>query len=558
MSSDPNDEKGTRGHTKRRAIWNWPSGVFNGIAPRHARPSEAAMGRFYNPFSPRRSTVADAGNTPGPTGEEPASNERATAPQSRHAPHPLAGTIPDRLDDIRDYVRGVSSYIQWLQNLTENERSNVTRVREIKRELKIAHRDLEKLDTDMCCEIGDQIDALVKDATRHAWRSYRSVVKLEEKLRVPVSGGDSSMKLRRISGPQNGRRKHTSTDNGKVEAYVRSDIEEEKQAFHDGLDVRRQADESNHGEDTYLMSGALPVGDTQPPVGVQRAGRANAFDALRQLPHLLTHGAPSQSSQSLHLPTTHPLKIPQPREEVKMRVQEEEANMEPTLRDPHKERRGSCNGFMITEMTMQGIEDARFVLPYLHYMKLHELRAIKEWLSNAGLIVSSGSISRMEKALLCIQLLQTGCRYEALAVIHSRSPRQVMESCNEVMRALLQWHRMTVDDDDIGDQAEYIVLWGIWHKYTISDGRAGLYFGFDWTSLAKVLVALNVYMGRWRKQGKFAMDGPAFAWGKFFVPVDSREVPEKIDEDQGERNDAEKSSFDQVARRGMLRNSTDE
>jgi hypothetical protein len=47
---------------------------------------------------------------------------------------------------------------------------------------------------------------------------------------------------------------------------------------------------------------------------------------------------------------------------------------------------------MITEMTMHAIEDTRFVLPYLHYMKVHELRAIKEWLGNAGFIVSSGSM----------------------------------------------------------------------------------------------------------------------------------------------------------------------
>ena len=130
------------------------------------------MGRFYNPFSPRRSIVAsagtdadaDAGTTRGPTAEGPQSNERTTAPKSRHAPHPSVGTIPDRLDDIKDYVRGVSSYIQWLQGVTEHERSNVTRVTEIKRELKSVHRDLEKLDANSYCEIGDEIEALVKDA----------------------------------------------------------------------------------------------------------------------------------------------------------------------------------------------------------------------------------------------------------------------------------------------------------------------------------------------------------------------------------------------------------
>lgn len=512
------------------------------------------MGRFYNPFSPRRSTVADAEATPRPTTEEPSSDEHAATKRSRHPVHPSIGTIPDRLDDIRDYVRGVSAYIHWLQSLTEHERSNVTRVTEIKRELKTAHRNLEKLDVEMYCELGDEIEALVKDAMRHAWRSYRSVVKLEEKLRGPQSCGDVGVKLRRISGPQNQR--NTSTDNGKVEGYARSCTMEEKQAFHDALDMRQQPAGITHDEDMYLMSGALPIEDRPPQVQVQRVGRADAFEALRQLPHLLTHGAPSQCSESLHLPATHPEKIPQPRDEVKMRVQQEEANMDPTLRDPHKVRRGSCNGFMITEMTMHAIDDARFVLPYLHYMKLHELRAIKEWLGNAGFIVSSGSMSRMEKALLCIQLLQTGCRYEALAVIHSRSPHEVMESCIEVMRALLKWHRMTVDHDDIGYQAEYIVLWGIWHKYTVSDGKAAQYFGFDWTHVAKVLVALNVYMGRWRMQGKFAMDGPAFAWGKFFVPNDGDHILGMSNGDQGERNDAETSSFYAVARRDRLREST--
>jgi hypothetical protein len=230
------------------------------------------MGRFYNPFSPRRSIVADAGadagTEAGPTADGPPSNQRTTASKSRHAPHPSVGTIPDRLEDIKDYVRGVSSYIQWLQGLTERERSNVTRVTEVKRELKIAHRDLERLDTDMCCEIGDEIEALVKDARRHAWRSYRSVVKLEERLIGPESGGDTGVKLRRISGPQNGERRNTSTDNGKVEAYVRSDDGEEKEVFRAALDVRRRSVESNKGGDTYLMSGALPVGDVQPPAEV--------------------------------------------------------------------------------------------------------------------------------------------------------------------------------------------------------------------------------------------------------------------------------------------------
>ena len=211
------------------------------------------MGRFYNPFSPRRSIVAVAETTPGPTAEEPPPDDHTTATRSHHAPHPSVGTIPDRLDDIRDYVRGVSTYIHWFQSLTEHERSNVARVTEVKRELKLAHRNLEKLDADMYCELGDETEALVKDAMRHAWRSYRSVVKLEEKLRGSNGGSDSGVKLRRISGPQNER--NTSTDHGKIEAYTRSDMMEVKQALYEALDVRQQPAEGNRDENPYLMSG---------------------------------------------------------------------------------------------------------------------------------------------------------------------------------------------------------------------------------------------------------------------------------------------------------------
>ncbi|CAE7218157.1 hypothetical protein PTTW11_11001 [Pyrenophora teres f. teres] len=263
---------------------------------------------------------------------------------------------------------------------------------------------------------------------------------------------------------------------------------------------RRRYLDGDVGEELYLMSGALPVEHDTRSI----PARASSPDLLAETP------------RKLSIVETNPEQIPQPRHEVKRRLQHEEDNSSFELLEPDTVRRGSCNGFMITEMTMRGLQDASFVLPYLHYMKIHELRWLKEWLVHTGHITQSQPVSRMEKMLLCMQVLQSGCRYEAVAVIHSRSPRQVKAACNEVMQGLLHWHALTVRERDVGDQAKLLVLWGIWDRYCASDGRAGLYFGFNWTHVAKVLVALNLYMGRWRMQGRFATDGPAFAWGSFF------------------------------------------
>jgi hypothetical protein len=446
------------------------------------------------------------------------------APCGRHAPHASVGTAPDRLDEIRDYVRGASTYIQWLQSLTDNERSNFVQVNEIKRELKTAHRSLEKLYAENCPGLGEEIQALVRDATGHAWRSYRGVVKLEEMLGGSKNGGAEAMRTHKRRGGDTGKdaKQKTGVPNGIRETSHRSQTPP---------GMRTQYIESDDDEETFVMSGALPSDDRPFKGAVQRAGRADALKALKDLPNVLVRGAPSEATRSHSFQETNPEKIPQPREEVKRRVQREECNQEPALSDPDRVRRGSCNGFMITEMTMKGVDDPRFVLPYLHYMKNHELRYLKDWLANKGHVRGSGTVSRTEKCLLCIQLLQTGCRYETLAVIHSRSPHQVKDACTEVMQGLLQWHQKTVGDVEMDDQAKYIGLWGIWGKYAVSDGRAGLYFGIDWSHLAKVLLALNLYMGRWRMQGQFAMDGPAFEWGKFFVPQGDDQVSDMVDGD---------------------------
>ena len=69
------------------------------------------------------------------------------------------------------------------------------------------------------------------------------------------------------------------------------------------------------------------------------------------------------------------------------------------------------------------------------------------------------------------------------------------------------------------DQEMYTTLWGIWCRvYEIPQNQqwAEDYFGYHWTDIGKVMVTLNLYIGRWREQGKFALEGPSLNWGRFF------------------------------------------
>jgi hypothetical protein len=69
------------------------------------------------------------------------------------------------------------------------------------------------------------------------------------------------------------------------------------------------------------------------------------------------------------------------------------------------------------------------------------------------------------------------------------------------------------------DQEMYTTLWGIWcRKFGNPQDQqpAAYYYGFDWLDVGKVMVTLNLYIGRWREQGKLALDGPSLNWGRFF------------------------------------------
>ncbi|KAF2128155.1 hypothetical protein P153DRAFT_405478 [Dothidotthia symphoricarpi CBS 119687] len=145
---------------------------------------------------------------------------------------------------------------------------------------------------------------------------------------------------------------------------------------------------------------------------------------------------------------TNPEQIPQPRDEVLWRLEFEEDNENVFLQGPHRQRQGSCNGFILTDMIMCSMADPRFVMPCLNHIKFHEVRALKAWLCGANdggvcYIYKNGTVSRTEKLLQGLWILQTGYRFESVAVVFSRTPVQVREAWIEVMDGLLELHSFT-------------------------------------------------------------------------------------------------------------------
>jgi hypothetical protein len=223
---------------------------------------------------------------------------------------------------------------------------------------------------------------------------------------------------------------------------------------------------------------------------------------------------------------THPELWPQPRDQVIERLRKEEINTFLHLREPGRVRRGSCNGFMISTMTLSGVQDPRFVLPHLHHIKPHEIRLLKQWFILGDYIRPSGPISRTEKLLHCIQLLQTGNRYETIAVVFSRSPRHIRNSCHDVITGLLILYNATVTKDS--EREVYAPLWGICERFAANEAsyRAEVYYGFRWSEVANALIALNLFIGRCRGS-ESAFDGQPFQWGKYLVEKNIQRVPDE-------------------------------
>lgn len=461
---------------------------------------------------------------------------------------PSYGKITEELDHIQNYLHEISAHMEFLHAIIGDEQSNISYATELKRKLKTAHRGLERFQAESCKGLGEEIKSLITFATRHAWQSYRSMVTFEERLRN-LESRENLPPLRRESDNDkksmgtSSSTKKTYQQHGGV--YIPTGARNHSKGatrprtmLQPSVDLRQRQqkrDTKEPVEDMSRVSSALPLElNLGGPVQAPDRDTASIHGSLAKV---LTYDNPFPSNPPHFLPqTAAPKPFPQPSSaSVKLRLHHSEASQTLALDDPDTMRLGSCTGSTITAMIMSGIKDPRFVLPSFAYIKHHEVRALKAWLTARNYVTRTprgrgrgGGISRMEKVLHCIHLLQTGCRYESLAVMFSRSPRQVKESCWEVMMGLLQLHCVTSVD---GDEAATRVgemhrpLWGLWRKYDGDDDDGGLkgnaaavvYYGFRTSEVVDVLAALNIYIGRWRMQGEFALDGLVFNWGWMFV-----------------------------------------
>ncbi|KAF2713535.1 hypothetical protein K504DRAFT_334517, partial [Pleomassaria siparia CBS 279.74] len=205
---------------------------------------------------------------------------------------------------------------------------------------------------------------------------------------------------------------------------------------------------------------------------------------------------------------------PRPKVGILAKIYEEEARASTELHDPDRVRMGSTSGWLITLAVMSGMEDDRYVLPKLACIKIHEVKDMKRWLLSNGYLQRSGAVSRIEKMLHFLFLLQMGCRMETIAIVFSRSPRQVHSSCKDVLQGVLEMHSET-KLPRTGKWPTYPQLWLMSQNYETAPAWSKKYYPWTAVDFQMVVLTLNLYIGRYRKQGQFALEGPFLDWGRY-------------------------------------------
>lgn len=232
---------------------------------------------------------------------------------------------------------------------------------------------------------------------------------------------------------------------------------------------------------------------------------------------------PSHTADGLHALNLEygvealPTKLAPTRKEVQKTCSEEETCTTIALCDPERKREGSMPGLSVTYAILAGIDDPMHCLPRLRFIKIHEVKRLKEWLTEELHLGRSGEISRVEKMLHLIFILQEGWRMETIAVLFSRTPLEVYSSCHDVFNRLLEMHSETALE---WHQPTCYHLWKIAPKFLdkSSTNRWERYYHWKKPDVFSVLVTLNMYIGRYRQQGKVALDGPYQHWWRHFAP----------------------------------------
>ncbi|ORY16568.1 hypothetical protein BCR34DRAFT_597578 [Clohesyomyces aquaticus] len=264
---------------------------------------------------------------------------------------------------------------------------------------------------------------------------------------------------------------------------------------------------SNDRNDSYLMSGALPI--PSPATGIGSEKEVEDLDDLKE------EGA----NAARHKPRSDSVVRKVQFNDIPMvEDSDEEICNAAALYQPDRQRRQYCSGTLTTREIMRGL------VPGPRYIKIHEIRELEGWLADNDYVRKSRGIGRTEKILHLLFTLQEGCRLETTAEWFARSPREIFDSCAEVFAGLHQMHSDTVVPRP-GDERNYWVFhrryrskWNVLRRYMDSN-NAIWRTHYPWAALdlLEVLLTLNLFIGRYRLQGTLRFHGRVLDWGKYVL-----------------------------------------
>lgn len=487
--------------------------------------------------APNRDTVT-AFDFPLPPGSQAIPEQRQSDPTPTH-------TIPGELHQLRAHVESTRIRAGYLEALVDP--SLADEVTEAKRVMKDTHMILERLHRKInACDFA----VIMAEVKLEAWQVYQRLVRLEDEVRGlwnrrqnPYREKDPQSSSMGSNSPETVVRTRLDRDmEGRTEPSQVSDPSPNEQSWLD--------DEDDVQVGAYLMSGALPYMPLTLQAGVQGRGvpsrpssrfSEGSDDSITALPVFpydfnshenvtssmvsVGQGSTSKSSSDDVFQTSprswasH--KLARTLSEVQKSCREEEHIGTVKLREPDREREGSTSGHFATFVILSGIDDPSYFIPKLWYIKIHEIRPLCGWLVQRKYLAKSGNIESLEKVLHLFILFQEGCRLESVATLFSRTPRQVQSACKEVFEGLLELHSETFLPRR---QPTCDHLWGISRKFFNAPHvvrRASQYYGWSTMDVVKVLVTLNLYIGRFRQQGQFALQGPYFKWWRHLSDIET-------------------------------------
>ena len=449
-------------------------------------------------------------------------------------------SISEALQEVRSLAELTKTSVADLEALLSP--SALAQITSTKRLMRETHQDLERLQS----QTGEKETAeSIRETAVEAWRVYQRLVKVEEKLRravkqVPASDTPYFPRSTSHSRHHPTKRDPFATskerqDRASQELYQLwawpgshqggPDDTYTPQSFGTKLyraqamqmtDDRNMASSSSQEGAESIASARMGAirperqsaafeqsPETEAEAEAESADSLESANGLRLL--YVKHGRAKFSSS----------RIPR-REEVESRCAGEEMFMRNTLYDADRKREGSGSGSFVTYAVLAGMDDGRLCLPRLRFIKIHEVKRLKEYLVDERHLRCSGEVSRMEKVLQLIFALQEGWRMETIAVLFSRTPQQVDTACHDVFEGLLAMHSETMMERQ---RAGWVEVWKIWAKFQggPETARWEQYYGWTRQDVLKVLETMNMYMARYRQQGRVALEGGYQRWWRPFA-----------------------------------------